>query len=116
MKSGTEEATMRTMTTIDKIAGILTAEIVKEDFTRKFDGIPGGRSEDMTFTDVVKKHAPLFPEESFDDVLNEWEMGENIEKEHSPDKDIAKEIALDHLAESDQYYTDLAEMEQDYED
>lgn len=34
-------------------------------------------------------------------------MGIKIEMEHTKDKQLAKEIALDHLAEDPQYYTKL---------
>ena len=38
-------------------------------------------------------------------------MGIEIEKEHTDDKEMAKQIALDHLAELPDYYTRLKEME-----
>jgi hypothetical protein len=39
------------------------------------------------------------------------EMGINTEMEHTVNKDIAKKIALDHLAEIKDYYTRLKKME-----
>jgi hypothetical protein len=39
------------------------------------------------------------------------EMGIKVEAEHTPDKEIAKRIALDHLTEFPYYYTGLAKLE-----
>ena len=39
------------------------------------------------------------------------DMGINTEMEHTVNKDIAKKIALDHLAEIKDYYTRLKKME-----
>lgn len=41
------------------------------------------------------------------------EMGIEVEKEHTTDKEIAKRIALDHLAEISDYYTRLKKMEEE---
>lgn len=38
-------------------------------------------------------------------------MGIKVEMEHTNDPEIAKKIAMDHLAEFKYYYTHLAEME-----
>lgn len=49
-----------------------------------------------------------------DDVnANELKMGIEIELEHTQDRKIAKEIALDHLAELPDYYTRLKRMERE---
>jgi len=45
-----------------------------------------------------------FPKEQID-------KGVKIELEHTSDKNLAKEIAKDHLVENKQYYSYLAEME-----
>lgn len=42
----------------------------------------------------------------------ELTMGINVEQEHTPDTDVAKRIALDHLSEMSDYYTRLKEMEE----
>lgn len=42
---------------------------------------------------------------------HELEMGIDIEKEHTSNKEEAKKIALDHLAELPDYYTRLKKME-----
>ncbi len=43
---------------------------------------------------------------------NELKMGIEVEYEHTPDKDVARKIALDHLTELKDYYTRLAKMEE----
>lgn len=45
----------------------------------------------------------------------ELEMGIKVEREHIDNIDIQKRIALDHLAESNKYYTALAKMEKSLE-
>ena len=56
--------------------------------------------------DVAKKHGvPL----SF--ILDQLEKGTEIEKEHTLDDALAREIALDHLAELPDYYDRLEKME-----
>jgi len=41
----------------------------------------------------------------------ELEMGIKVEMEHTKDKNIAREIALDHLSSCPKYYSLLLEME-----
>jgi hypothetical protein len=43
----------------------------------------------------------------------ELKIGIEVEKEHTDDLEIAKSIALDHLAEIDDYYSRLIKMEQE---
>lgn len=55
---------------------------------------------------VARKHGvPV------DEILSQLEMGIKVEKEHTMDHDIAREIALDHLNEIPDYYTRLLGME-----
>ena len=58
--------------------------------------IPGGRAEGKD------------PDKYDSNQIN---MGREIEMEHTPDKEVAKEISRDHLEEFDTYYTGLSEME-----
>ena len=46
-----------------------------------------------------------------DVIPKELAMGIEVEKEHTNDEELAKEIALDHLTEIPDYYTRLKEME-----
>lgn len=59
---------------------------------------------------MVGKHKNV-PDSKFDS--NELAMGIEIEKEHTNDEAIAKEIAKDHLAELPDYYTRLKKMEEE---
>jgi len=46
-----------------------------------------------------------------DTVFRQLEIGIDVEKEHTSDKNAAREIALDHLGEDPKYYTKLVKME-----
>jgi len=48
-----------------------------------------------------------------DQIENELSMGIDVEKEHTSDESVAKEIALDHLKELPDYYTRLKKMERE---
>ena len=56
----------------------------------------------------VGKHIDT-PEENFDP--KELRAGMEVEKEHTDDPEIAKQIAKDHLSEIPDYYTRLLKME-----
>lgn len=58
----------------------------------------------------VGKHKDV-PDSKFD--AKELAMGIEVEKEHTDNPAIAKEIAKDHLAELPDYYTRLKKMEED---
>jgi hypothetical protein len=60
--------------------------------------IPGGRASDMTPDEFEK---------------SQIEKGKEVEFEHTPDPDIAKEIAMDHLEEHKDYYVGLKHMEEE---
>ena len=45
----------------------------------------------------------------------QMELGKEIEKEHTDNEEIAEEIAMDHLDEFPNYYTELEKMEKDLE-
>lgn len=77
--------------------------------------IKGGKSEGMDCEEIAKKHGV-----SVELIIKQRDMGIKIEHEHTPDSDIAAEIARDHLVEFPTYYTFLEEMEakakKDYEE
>lgn len=52
---------------------------------------------------------------SLQDIEDQLEMGLKIEMEHTTDKAIAHEIAMDHLMEDPHYYTNLSKIEEVYE-
>jgi len=62
------------------------------------DKIPGGLGQFTEPQDVDPK---------------ELEMGTEVEYEHTPNTDMAQDIALDHLTEVDDYYTRLEKMEEE---
>lgn len=55
---------------------------------------------------IAKKHG-VHP----DHINKQVEMGIEVEKEHTKDKNVAREIALDHVWELPDYYTRLKKME-----
>jgi len=62
--------------------------------------IQGGKAENMTPKDLSKKHKV-----DIKDIEKEINVGIKIEMEHTDSKKIAKEIAMDHIAEFSDYYT-----------
>jgi len=70
------------------------------------DKIPGGLADNKTVKDIADKH-----DTTVDAIEKEIEKGSKVEKEHTDDKDKAKEIAKDHAVEDDKYYEGLANME-----
>jgi len=62
------------------------------------------------FVNAGRAHEKGVAEKDVD--AKELEMGIAVEHEHTTNKDIAKRIALDHLAEIKDYYTRLAKMEE----
>lgn len=60
-----------------------------------------------TVAQVAKKHGVTTKE-----ILKQLGMGIKVEYEHTKDKALSREIALDHLNEFPDYYTRLDKMEQ----
>jgi hypothetical protein len=71
------------------------------------EAIKGGLSSGMTLQDIADKHSV-----DIDQIQKELEAGIEVEKEHTGEEDLAKEIAMDHLTEDPSYYTQLAKIEQ----
>lgn len=63
--------------------------------------LKGGDSDGMSEEDLAEKHNV-----DVKDIKKEINVGVKIEMEHTDDKDIAKEIAMDHISEYADYYTD----------
>lgn len=84
-------------------------------YKREFgeEKIKGGVSKGMSFNDLVeryKKHnTNLSKIESV--VKSQLNKGIKVEMEHTDDKKIAKEIAIDHIYEDLHYYDKLKKME-----
>lgn len=60
----------------------------------------------LSVAEIAKKHGV-----SVNDIEQQLKIGIHVEKEHSLDPTVAKEIALDHLLELPDYYTRLKKME-----
>lgn len=72
------------------------------------DKVAGGKADKATPESVAKKHGV-----SVDKINKEIQMGIKVELEHTDDKKLAKEIALDHMMEMPDYYTKLKKMEKE---
>lgn len=68
----------------------------KKKLVKKADFISGGKADNKKPSDFDK---------------NQLEKGIKVEMEHTDDKKKAKEIAMDHLEEFDNYYDELEKME-----
>jgi hypothetical protein len=88
-------------------AGIALPQ-TKEKKSKKIgeDKIPGGLAGGMKLSDIAEKHGV-----SVDILVAEFKKGIGVEMEHTTDREIAKEIALDHLFEDPKYYTKLSKIE-----
>lgn len=71
------------------------------------DIIRGGKSSGKTVSDIAKHHKV-----DVSKIMDELKRGIKIEMEHTTDKNIAREIALDHLFEDPKYYTKLKSVEE----
>lgn len=70
----------------------------------------GGKSDNMSLEDIAKKHNI-----DIKDLKKEFDMGIDVEMEHTDDENKAEEIAKDHLFEFPDYYSRLKDMEDDAE-
>lgn len=82
---------------------------LKEEISKAVhDQIGGGLADDKTVRDIANKwSAPI----ELINLMLKW--GVDVEMEHTDDRNIAMEIALDHLMEDPLYYKRLKEMEDD---
>jgi hypothetical protein len=80
--------------------------VIKEE-----DSIPGGLAKGMTLNDIAEKHGV-----SVDILVAEFKKGIQTEMEHTTDREMAKEITMDHLFEDPKYYTKLATVEEYVDD
>jgi hypothetical protein len=65
---------------------------------KRVDKIPGGKGDKLKKEDVDP---------------DQLKMGIKVELEHTNDRKIAEEIALDHLAEDKKYYSKLKKVHDD---
>lgn len=74
------------------------------------DKVPGGLADDLSIEDIAKRHSV-----SVGQLKDQLEKGIKVEMEHTDDKEVAKEIAKDHLMEDPNYYDKLARIEPQHE-
>ncbi len=92
-------------------------EVIFERYMKKKEGdgskmphkdkVKGGLGDGTSHQDIADRHGV-----SKEEIDKQMEMGVKVEMEHTNDKDIAMEIAHDHLFEFPDYYTALEEMEE----
>ena len=68
--------------------------------------LDGGIADSHSIQDIADKHNV-----DVSNVQAELEAGIEVEMEHTDDRNVAEEIALDHLYEMSDYYSRLADME-----
>ncbi len=76
--------------------------------------IEGGLSDNKTLIQLAKKHDAkgyYHIQDMVKSLRKELEKGIKIEMEHTDSKEMAKEIAMDHLWENPSYYSKLKKME-----
>ena len=82
-------------------------ELSLENLLNEVNKIPGGLAKNKTLDDIVAKHSI-----EKDKLEKQLEKGIKVESEHTTDKAIAKEIAMDHLFEDPKYYDKLSKIEE----
>lgn len=83
----------------------------------KKERIPGGKSKGMSLRDIAIMHCKSDSddgkvEKMLEHLKLEFKKGIKTELEHTTDKNIAREIAMDHLYEDPKYYTKLSKIEE----
>ena len=68
--------------------------------------LKGGKSDNMSLGDIATKHKI-----DVEKLTKQFIKGVKVEMEHTKDKKMAVEIAMDHLAEDPNYYTKLKKIE-----
>jgi len=83
-------------TKVNELKSLVPAQTTTQTVTQPLkDQLPGGKGHKLKLKNVDK---------------NELKMGIEVELEHTNSRELAKEIALDHLAEDPKYYTNLKKV------
>lgn len=91
-----------------------------KEYKIKEEILKGGTSDNKTLLDIAKKHAYDDSKDStskekikrmYEKLKSQLNKGIRIEMEHTSNKNKAKEIAMDHLAERPDYYDRLEKIE-----
>jgi len=80
---------------------------LKLESVNEADVVPGGLAKGLSLNDIAKKHGV-----SVDMMVAEFKKGISVEMEHTTDREVAKEITLDHLFEDPKYYDKLKKVEE----
>lgn len=94
--------------------GLYSTEPIIEGRTLKKEKIKGGLSDNKTLEDIAKKHDKkgyYHKDNMISSLKKQLNKGIKVEMEHTKDKTIAKEIAMDHLYEDPNYYDKLEKIE-----
>lgn len=76
--------------------------------------VKGGLSDKLTLNDLARKWSKNSKdgyEKMLEHLKTQLNIGIKVELEHTKDKNVAKEIAMDHLSEDPNYYTKLKKIE-----
>ena len=85
------------------------AMALKQQFKEQ-DELEGGVGDEMTLKKLSKKHGV-----SLWEIVSQFDMGVEVEREHTNDLKKAMEIAIDHLTEDPKYYQKLNSIEKKQE-
>jgi hypothetical protein len=80
---------------------------LKLESVNEADVVPGGLAKGLSLNDIAEKHGV-----SVDMMVAEFKKGIAVEMEHTTDREVAKEITLDHLFEDPKYYDKLKKVEE----
>ena len=106
-------------------AGQYSAPLFTKEETKEDNKLKGGLKDASTLYDfamkhvgdkTVKKQSPERISKMIMHLSQQLVKGIKVEMEHSDDMKIAKEIAMDHLAEDPNYYTKLKRIEESKEE
>lgn len=110
---------------LKEIQKLIPEGIKVKDFLLNFqlheEKIPGGLAQGKSIVDLVIHHgkdswASIQFENLEKQLLKQLEKGIKIEMEHTTSKEVAREIAMDHLWEDPKYYDKLASIEENIEE
>ena len=89
--------------------GVYEGEVVPLDLPMmEIEKIPGGLAKGMTIEDLANHHKV-----DIDAIKKALAKGIKTELEHTTSKEIAKEIAMDHVYEDLKYYDKLKKLEEE---
>jgi hypothetical protein len=75
--------------------------------------LTGGKADNKTIDDILRHHQKLNKKVSKETLELQFVKGLKVEREHSSDPEVQKEIVKDHLMEFPDYYDRLEKAEKD---